>query len=259
MTTLPFVQSFSSRNTFTTCPRKYQAQYVTKETVWKPSAARDFGTFLHAVAEGYINAHTTGSIFDRGAYIFPLPEATYDAIAASLNLTYTPTRTELQPHWHAAHTALSCIPLTPDARFEAELKLAVNGDMVGCGYYDKTGVARSIIDVVVLLGDVAIALDWKSGKTVKDTGQLADSAMMIMLNFPKVQTVHTAYVSTRGLAAIKKSYTRADIRDVWNRLQDDLRALRTAYATNVWRSKPNGLCREYCDVLACSHCGAGSK
>jgi len=124
--------SYSSLKTFETCPRKYQAEKVTKEVPYTETEATIYGTELHKAAEEFIRDGT------------PIPE----------RFSF------IQPYMDK----LAAYP----GEKHCEMKLGVkraDDRLVACGFFDSDVWFRGVADLVIIDGDRARIIDYKTGKT----------------------------------------------------------------------------------------------
>lgn len=258
---LPFVPTHSVLSSFETCPRKFAASYVYKEVEYTPSAPADLGTCVHKIAEWFIewNASGTGTHGEKLLADTLHPDI-YSAVMTVVKPKFPPAHEELSAHWSHLKGVLEKLPFSvPGVKLFSEHKCAIHKDGKGCNYYDKEGAFRAIIDVLVVAGPVAILLDIKSGAKLKDSTQLERAAAVVLANFPEVQVAHTAYVSTRGIPAIKAGVARESAPDIMMEIAEETAAINHSYKTKTFEPQQSGLCRDWCPVKACLHYGGGSK
>lgn len=215
--------SYSALKTFETCPRKYQAEKVTKEVPFTQGEQAIYGEQLHKAAEEYIRDGT------------PIPER-FSFIKGYLDQL-------------AAY---------PGEKF-CEMKLGVkktDGRLETCDYYDPEVWFRGIADLVIVDGNRAWVLDYKTGESrYADIRQLALMAAALFLKYPEVEKIKTML-----LFVVKKDHRKQDFSaeygmSIFSELHGLLSALETAYHTDVWNPRPNGLCRKWCNVTSCPHNG----
>ena len=117
--------SFSKLNTFETCPRQYEAKYVTKTVPYQQTPEAEWGDYVHKSLENYIR------------YNQPLPAnvADYQRFADAI--------------------------LAMRGQAIAERAVAINPYLMETGYFDGDVWIRAKIDVTVLRDDSALVLDWK--------------------------------------------------------------------------------------------------
>lgn len=121
------VQSPTSLQTFLTCPRQYEAKYITKEVVFEPNEHSKFGDLVHKSLEYYLK------------YREPLP---------SLLAPLMPTLDRMLP-----------------ILVGVEMKLGVDFERRATSFYDDNAYQRCVVDAIV--GDPerhVVCIDWKTGK-----------------------------------------------------------------------------------------------
>ena len=216
--------SYSSLKLYEQCPRKYQAEKVTKEVPFTQNEAALYGEQLHKAAEEYIR---DGKPIDpRFAFIKPYLDK------------------------------LNAIEGTK----HCEMKLGVkkeDGRLVACGFKDPEVWFRGIADLVILDGDRAWLLDYKSGKSAKyaDTRQLALMAAALFLKYPELKKIKASLLFVVSKDFIKEDFHAEYGLSIFSELSGLLDALESAYINDVWNPRPNGLCARFCGCLSCPHNG----
>lgn len=225
MTKLKRPWSHTALTTFETCPRQYEAKYITKEVAFKDTPATLFGKEVHAALE--------------------------DAIGKGKPLSGVHKR--LQP---IVDTVMS---KPADQRY-VELKIGLAEDGSACEYFDKKVWCRLVIDLLVLRGDTAWVIDWKTGKRKPDSEQLKLFALGVFAKFPHITKVKTMFVWTEvGGEVDFDVYTIDQSDEMWDDFDARLEPLAEAERVGVFAPKPSGLCGAYCDVVRCEHCGKGPR
>lgn len=225
-----FSWSHTHSATFDTCPRQYEAKYVTKEVKFQETDATRWGNHVHKVAEDYLRDG------------FPVP----------LDVPY-----QKQFDWVKDRAE----------RFNA--KLVVEGEYgltsawEPCEYFDRVKKVwcRSKLDVLLLRPDgVAEVIDWKTGKPRTDKSQLMLYALFVLAHYPEIEEVRTGYAwlghnqMTPPTAYLR--FNAAAYRSYWDRKYLEMHAARER---GVFVPKPSGLCRQWCDVVACDFHGKGQQ
>lgn len=120
---------------------------------------------------------------------------------------------------------------------------------------------RVIGDVVRVWDKVALVLDWKTGKDIKeDETQLMLAAQCVFSYWPEVQKVRSEYVwLSHGDAHSERVYSRGDLAGQWLGLFDRVKAMEDATAKNEWPPRPSGLCVKHCPVNTCPFWGKGNR
>jgi len=136
-----------------------------------------------------------------------------------------------------------------------EQKLAIKQDMSPCGYFDPGVWFRGVADVILINGRVGLVLDWKTGKIVEDSVQLALTAQCIFAHYPEVTHVMSSFIWLKEDARTDAKFSRADMVNVWAALMPRVGALKKANDLTEYPAKPNGLCKRFCPVTKCAHNG----
>lgn len=140
------IHSYSSMSTFLQCPRRYEAQYITKSHKDKPFDATDRGNRVHAEIEAYL----------KGERADIPSETPRDALLDVLR----------------------------KAGAKAEVPLAVRHDGTPCDFWDTGARLRGKMDVIVNLDGVLIGIDWKTGKRRDNSLQAAVYGFMLVAHYP---------------------------------------------------------------------------
>lgn len=221
--------SYSSLKTFETCPRKYQAEKVTKEVQYTDTEETLYGKELHKCAEDYVNAFCNDE-----------------------NPSIPPKFQFIQPY-------LDKLVAIPGKKF-CELKLGVkesNGRLVACDFFDSQVWFRGVADLVIVDADKAWVVDYKTGKSAKyaDTRQLALMAAALFLKYPQIKKIKTSLLFVVSKDFIKDDFDSTVGLNIFAELDPLLTRREIAYNTDVWNPIKNGLCKKYCGVKSCPHNG----
>ena len=136
-----------------------------------------------------------------------------------------------------------------------EQKLAFREDFSPCEFFDNKAWFRGVIDVAQVRGPVAVIRDWKYGKVLEDSVQLALFAQLVFSHHPKVQKIRTSFEWLVHDCNTREDFSRADMADLWTTLEPRIEAMRQAYVTGEYPARKNGLCRKFCPVRSCIHYG----
>lgn len=214
--------SFSKIKAFETCPRQYHAVHVLKAYPRVETSATIYGTELHKHAENFIAA---GTPVPEG---FKFLQPTLDAVARM------------------------------SGRKFAELQMAVDEKLQPCAFDSKDYWLRGIADVVVLDDDnfTGRVLDWKTGgNRYPDTDQLMVMSLMVLKHQPHIRSMSGGLVFVLKGTVTKYKMHRDDEHALWWQWRERVAKLDAALHHDNWPAKPSGLCREYCPVTTCEHCG----
>lgn len=210
--------SYSSIKTFDQCAKKYFHLKVVKDVKDEGGEAADYGTAVHEAAELFI---TQGApIPEKFAFMRPIVEP----LAKKQGTKY------------------------------AEIKLGVTSDMQPCGFFDKDVWYRGIADLLIVNGDKAWLIDYKTGKNAKyaDIKQLDLLAGAIFVHFPKVETINSALLYVVSQEMPRKIHHRQHLPTYMGVFDTQLERLEAAMDNGVWNANPSGLCG-WCPVESCEH------
>ena len=168
--------SYSALKLFETCPRKYQAERVTKEVSYTDTDATLFGKEVHKCAEDFLNG-TISSIPPKFSFIEPY---------------------------------LLRLQAFPGEKI-CEMELGVkkqDGRLVACDFKDPEVWFRGIADLVIINGDMGRVVDYKTGKSAKyaDPRQLALMAACLFLKFPNLKRIKTSLLFVVSKDFIKEDF-----------------------------------------------------
>ena len=213
--------SYSSLTNFETCPKKFYHTKVSKEVPDPPGEAAKWGTTVHKYLEDHVRDGT------------PLPDS----------IGY------LQP--------MMRIILNKSGDKRAEQQLAVTSGYSASEWWGKDTWCRGIIDLAIINGSKAAALDYKTGKRKPDSDQLKLFAGLLFAHFPEIDTVRTGFLWLKDSKVDTDIFTREQVGEIWGSFLPRVRRMEIAYQTDTWPAKPSGLCRSWCPVgrSRCEFCG----
>jgi hypothetical protein len=141
-------------------------------------------------------------------------------------------------------------------RIVVEQKLAISRDFSPCGYFDSNVWYRSVADLIKIVGPVALAVDWKTGKVLEDGVQLALMAACIFAHYPELEKIRTEFVWLKDDCTSREDFTRDQMAVVWRNIWHRIEELEAAHNTQNYPAKPGYLCRKWCPVTTCKHHGS---
>lgn len=136
-----------------------------------------------------------------------------------------------------------------------EQQYAINAQFERRGWFDKDVWYRGIGDVVRVDTDLALVLDWKTGKVKVDSVQLMLMAQCIFSYYPQVQLVRSEFVWLQEDCSTPEMYTRQNLAREWPALLARVQAMEHAYNTQTYLPRPSRLCRRHCPVQSCQYHG----
>lgn len=155
--------------------------------------------------------------------------------------------------------------VTPPGKILVEQQLAIDENFTATSWFDSDAKKegrplpwyRGVADVLKLNGAVALAIDWKTGKVLDDAPQLALLAACIFAHYPEVKVIRTEFIWLKEDAQTRQDFRRADMAAFWRGIYPRIETLENAHKTSDYPPKPGYLCRSYCPVTSCPHCGEG--
>jgi CRISPR/Cas system-associated exonuclease Cas4 (RecB family) len=218
--------SYSSLSQFILCPKQYEAHKVLKYIPHTDTDATLYGKDLHSAAEHYIGSGTA------------LPEK------------YTYIKSYLDK--------LNAIEGDKFCERELGIKL-VDGEYKACEFDDDARHWRGIADLVIVDNSkqVAYIIDYKTGKSSKyaDLKQIGLLAAAVFLKYPDIKLIKGMLLFVVARDIVKAEYTYDQRFDIFDKISEPLMQRETAYQTGVFNTKPNGLCKKFCQAHKCLHNG----
>ena len=216
----PFAWSFSRLKNYETCPRKYHEVDVLKAHA-DSTVQLDWGNAVHK------------ALADNLSQDKPLPAGMTD--------------------W--AHWRDKIVTEPRDYMLLVEQQLAITKDMHPTTWFAKNVWFRAVVDVAKIKGALALCVDWKTGKIIDDSIQLALTAQCIFAHHPDVNYVRSEYVWLKEDATTHAVIKRSDMMGLWASVLPRVAQLEQATETKQFPPKPGGLCRKYCPVTTCEYHG----
>jgi len=215
----PFAWSYSKLKNYESCPKRHWHIDVAKDVKEEEGEALTWGNAVHK------------ALADRIARGAALPRGMED-----------------YEHWCEK-------VLTSPGNILVEQKLAITKDFAPCEFFAKDAWFRGVGDVIKLHGPVALIVDWKTGKILEDSVQLALSAACVFAHYPKVQRVRSEFIWLKEDATTREDFRREDMVNLWRILWPRIESLRQAHEQINYPPKPGPLCRRWCPVKQCPHNG----
>lgn len=205
--------SFSRLSTFEQCEAQFDYLYVSKRVANQSNDASDYGDRVHKVLEAYGKGLLdVDALSDEGKQTLKRWGPLVDKITAR-----------------------------PGDKF-FEHQMAVNKQLQPTGWFDADVWIRSIADVLVVNGDTAYCLDYKTGKVKENPTQLQLFAAMVMWHFPEVQKVKTSFLWLKYDDATNATYERRFLDALWRAMEPRFTKVQDIIELGVFKAKPSGLC-----------------
>lgn len=224
----PFSWSLSALQAYELCPRKYAAARFYYTTPYVESEAARWGNRVHKAAEDYIN------ILARRT-----PAKRLDDTALAPVLSYV--------------DAMFGAGLKP----VAELEVTLNEQMKSVGWWDGDAWLRLKVDVVVPAGNTIFIYDWKTGRPKDDPDQLKlyIAAMHTAGHLAKVYDGRLIWLKDGTTSGLGGPIGVKEIPNIWEGFLPRVRRIQLAWEREQFPARRNFLCRKWCEVKDCPHCG----
>jgi len=211
---MEFTWSFSSLKDYVNCPRQYQEVKVLKRFTKTATPEMTYGNVVHKALEDYV------------AEGKPLAK-----------------------NYERFKPVLDALIEVPGIKYP-EHKMALGRDLKACEY-GKGYWVRGIADLLIVDGDMAFIVDYKTGSNrYPDPKQLKLMALMTFAHFPQVNKVKAGLLFVMHDSFTSEEYTRDSIEALWGHFQPDLERLRLSYESDQWVPNPTPLCG-WCPVTTC--------
>jgi hypothetical protein len=197
--------SYSSLGLFQQCPRKYYHLRVVKDIKEPETTAILYGKEVHLALEEYI----------RDGKPVPVQFKEFTEIADMLKAM-------------------------PGDKL-CEYKMGLTKDIQACGFFDENVWFRGVADLLIINGDTARVIDYKTGKSSEfaDKKQLELMALAVFKHFPKVRTVKAGLIFLVANDFVKADFEKKDAPITWLKWIQETDRLEEAHEVNVWNPKPN--------------------
>jgi ATP-dependent exoDNAse (exonuclease V) beta subunit len=208
--------SYSGLKEFLNCPRQYYHTRVAKDYTKKVTQQMLYGTEVHRALEDYVGEGK------------PLAK-NYER--------YRPVLDAL---------------LEIEGERKPELRMAVTVDKKPCSFGASDYWARGIVDLLIIDGDTAHIVDYKTGSAkYPDTKQLRLMALMTYAHYPQVDRIKAGLLFVAHNVFVDEEYQREDTDKMWeNDFYPDLTRLELSYESDKWPENPTPLCG-WCPVTSC--------
>lgn len=232
----PFSWSYSKLKNFETCPKKHWSVDLEKKYKEGESEQLKWGDFVHK--------GLASTITNRIEY------------AAKRITDVAPVPVGLEPMMPWVDRIL-----TGAGTILVEQQMAITKDFAPTTWFGNDAWYRGIGDVVKINGDIGFVIDWKTGKILEDSQQLALMAACLFAHYPALQAVRSEFVWLKEGpdCSSREDFLRSDMPNMWRGLWPRIEVLKHAYETTSYPPKPSGICKKYCPVTDCPYHGVGSR
>jgi len=212
---MKFTWSYSSLKEYLNCPKQYHELKVLKNYVKEETDNMRYGKEVHKALEDYVK--------DNKPLVknYKRFQPTLDSLLAIEGVKYP------------------------------EHELAITFDKTPCKFDSKDRWVRGIIDLLIVDGDTAYIVDYKTGSNkYPDPKQLKLMALLTFAHFPEVNKIKAGLLFVMHDSFMPEEYNRDSIDKLWLYFLSDLRRLELSFDNNLWIANPTGLCG-WCPVKKC--------
>lgn len=217
----PYTWSYSSMDLFKQCPHKYYRLRIKKDIHEPPSDAIRYGQEMHKAAEDFILVGTP--LTEKFKFLEPM-------------------LVTLQNYKGTKY---------------CEYKMGLTRALEPCEFFAPDVWWRGIVDYLCVDGELAIMVDYKTGKSSKyaDTKQLEIMSLAVFKHFPQVKKVRAGLMFVIAKDFVKDKYEVQNSDKYWQRWLVDTAQLERTLEADVWNPRPNFTCKKWCPVKDCIHNG----
>jgi ATP-dependent exoDNAse (exonuclease V) beta subunit len=210
-----YTWSYSSLKEYTGCPKKYQEVRVLKNYTFQDTPQTIYGKEVHKALEDYVKSNTA-----------------------------------LAKNYERFKQLVDDLIAIPGDKY-CEHEMALTKEKTPCEFENPNRWVRGIADLVIVDGDTAFIVDYKTGSNkYPDPKQLKLMALMLFAHFPEVNHVKAGLLFLAHNQFIPEEYKREDITKLWGYFTTPLMRLSHSYASDTWIANPTPLCK-YCPVKTC--------
>ena len=210
-----FTWSYSSLKQYQNCPRQYYEIKVAQNYTVIPSEQMKYGTEVHKALEDYVKDGK-----------------------------------ELAVNYLRFKDMVDSLKQIPGDKYP-EYEMALFRDKTPCDFADSNRWVRGIVDLLIVDGDYAFIVDYKTGSSkYPDPKQLRLMSLMAFAHFPNVNKIKAGLLFVMHGSFVTEEYTREELDKSWAKFNGPLGRLDNSYDNNVWPPNPTPLCK-YCPVKSC--------
>jgi hypothetical protein len=191
------------------CPYRYFRQRILKDVVDEGGEASKYGERVHQYLEMRLKQDG----------LLPQEVAHYEPLCASVER------------------------IAKDGELHIEKELVLNDNLTPTGWWDADAWLRSKLDILVISGNDAVVMDWKTGKRNPDFFQMQIFAAQVFKHFPDVVRVKTSLVWLKTMEMDTENYDRVSINAIWAEIMKRIQRIHTSLEHDNWPMRPSGLCR----------------
>ena len=203
--------SYSSIKLYENCPLRYFRQRIVKDVIDEGGEASKYGERVHAFLETRLKENT----------LLPQEVAHYESLCSSVER------------------------IAQGGELFVEKELVLTDNLTPTTWWEPDAWLRSKLDILVIGGDMANVMDWKTGKRNADQFQMQLFAAQVFKHYPEVTRVKTSLVWLKDMAMDTEVYYRSGVNTIWAEVMKRIQRINDSLEHDNWPAKPSGLCR-YC-------------
>lgn len=210
-----FTWSYSSLKEYQNCPKKYHEIRVLKNYTVKETEQMRYGTEVHKALEEYVR----------------------DGV-------------ELAKNYQRFKPFVDKLISIPGEKY-CEYEMALTYNREPCDFKSEDRWVRGIADLVIVDGDYAFIVDYKTGSNkYPDPKQLRLMSLMLFTYFPDVKKIKAGLLFVMKNSFVSEEYLRKDMDKSWAMFEQPLKRLESSYDNDKWQANPTPLCK-WCPVQKC--------
>lgn len=214
---MSYTWSYSALKEYTNCPKQYQEIKVLKRVSKKTTTQMTYGTEVHKALEDYVRDDTP-----------------------------------LLKNYERFKPVLDALVNIEGVKYP-EYRMALDRNKEPCEFDDPNRWVRGIVDLLIVDGDTAHIVDYKTGSNkYPDAKQLKLMAIMAYAHFPELKYIRAGLLFVMHNSFMPESYERSDIDSLWKYFTPDLERLTVSYENDTWMANPTPLCG-WCPVSECEY------
>lgn len=203
--------SYSSIKLYENCPLRYFRQRIVKDVVDEGGEASKYGERVHAFLEARLKENA----------LLPQEVAHYESLCSAVE--------------RIAH----------NGELFVEKELVLTDNLTPTTWWEPDAWLRSKLDILVISGDMANVMDWKTGKRNADQFQMQLFAAQVFKHYPEVTRVKTSLVWLKDMTMDTETYYHSGVNTIWAEVMKRIQRINDSLEHDNWPAKPSGLCR-YC-------------
>jgi hypothetical protein len=217
-----FSWSYSRLHGYEDCPRRFHETQVLKNWGEERSEQLAWGDMVHKAMATALRENS------------PLP-----------------TKLKILQHWvdKVANTKGELL-------VEDDCRWAITREFKPVPWFSKQAWMRVMADAVKLDDNVALVVDWKTGKSINvDPMQLVITSLMMFLQFPKLLCVRSEFIWLQEDDRTTQVLYRHEAADHWAEIMPRVLKMETAFHAENFPPTPNRFCKRWCSVRTCEFWG----